>query len=492
MFFALGLVLFSQHACSDEPTAAAPVDAGADAAIDCGAQTQCGGTCFDLQTDALHCGACDNACSGSAICFDGVCDGNRPEAVAAGAETSCVVLASGAVFCWGRNDSGQAGQDPTKSATCETTPCVTTPTRVEGITGAKEVSIGKAEACARTAEGAVYCWGNNDYGVLGHALGEGGDQTCGESACNWHAQRIAALDEVAQVEVGDHSACVRRTDGAVLCWGWDGWLALGQGETTRNDRYTPVRVDGLPNDVVDLHSGVDQTHVCAASTSKGIYCWGANPSSALGHAPGGGSPADVTAPAKGSVKANGTPQLVTGTEGTRAVYVSRDQTCGVKTDDTFFCIGSNRNGELGTGATSPTDVTEPAKAAITGVASLGARHALCGLTTGKDVFCWGSTSMGEAGSGAYWKTDGKTEGDAPSCTNGPCYATPRKVGMSATHVSAGLGTVIALGEDGKVYGWGKNDFGQAGHPAAGDPQCASASYPTATCAPSPVPVAGLP
>lgn len=88
------------------------------------------------------------------------------------------------------------------------------------------------------------------------------------------------------------------------------------------------------------------------STSKGIDCWGASSSSALGHTPGSGTPADVTAPAKGAAKANGTPRLASSTENTRTVAVSRDQTCGVKNDDTFYCIGSNRNGELGTGETS--------------------------------------------------------------------------------------------------------------------------------------------
>lgn len=490
---ALGVIVLTQHACGDDAAATA-ADAGGDAALDCASKTNCDGTCFDLTTDQAHCGACGNTCAGSDICFDGVCGGNRPAEVAAGAETSCAVLTSGAVYCWGRNDVGQAGTDPSKSDTCKTTPCQAVPTRVEGLPAVAEISIGKDNACARTAEGAVYCWGGNDYGVLGHALGEGDDQKCGESACNWRAQRIAALGDVAQVEVGDGNVCVRRKDGAVLCWGWDGYLALGQGDTTRNDRSTPAQVDSLPEDIVDLRSGMDANHVCAVSTSKGVYCWGANIASTLGHAPGGGSPADVVAPAKAAVQANGTPQLVAGMENARAVYVSREQTCALKSDDTFVCIGSNKNGELGTGETSSTEVTAPAPAKLGGVASLGMRHSWCGLTKAGEAFCWGSTSMGEAGSGAYWGVDGKIEGDAPNCTNGPCYATPHEVGLNATRISAGMGTIVALGADAKVYGWGKNDYGQAGHPTmtAGDQECSSVSYPTAACSPSPVPVVGLP
>ena len=36
-------------------------------------QTDCGGTCIDLRTTAVSCGACLNVCPTGAACVDGAC-----------------------------------------------------------------------------------------------------------------------------------------------------------------------------------------------------------------------------------------------------------------------------------------------------------------------------------------------------------------------------------------------------------------------------------
>src|SRR5688572_5232544 len=39
--------------------------------------------------------------------------------------------------------------------------------RLDGIEGAVEVAAGYSFACARTRDGAVWCWGDNSHGALG-------------------------------------------------------------------------------------------------------------------------------------------------------------------------------------------------------------------------------------------------------------------------------------------------------------------------------------
>ena len=39
----------------------------------CGNEVRCSGACIDLQTDASHCGTCDNACASGQCCMEGVC-----------------------------------------------------------------------------------------------------------------------------------------------------------------------------------------------------------------------------------------------------------------------------------------------------------------------------------------------------------------------------------------------------------------------------------
>lgn len=83
-----------------------------------------------------------------------------PVAVAAGGSDTCAIAATGELYCWGANGSGQLGiatrQDQPK------------PTRIAGLT---EQVVGVAvmddAVCALLRNGSVACWGDNLVGQLG-------------------------------------------------------------------------------------------------------------------------------------------------------------------------------------------------------------------------------------------------------------------------------------------------------------------------------------
>ncbi|AKU95630.1 hypothetical protein AKJ09_02294 [Labilithrix luteola] len=73
----------------------------------------------------------------------------------------CAVGASGSVYCWGFNASGQAG-DGTKEHAYQAV-------KVEGLpTTAAQVKAMPDSTCALLTNGKVYCWGSNYYGQLGN------------------------------------------------------------------------------------------------------------------------------------------------------------------------------------------------------------------------------------------------------------------------------------------------------------------------------------
>ncbi len=73
----------------------------------------------------------------------------------------CAVGASGTVYCWGFNASGQAG-DGTKLHAYQAV-------KVEGLpTTAAQVKAMPDSTCALLTNGKVYCWGANYYGQLGN------------------------------------------------------------------------------------------------------------------------------------------------------------------------------------------------------------------------------------------------------------------------------------------------------------------------------------
>ena len=86
--------------------------------------------------------------------------------IAAGTYYTCAVSATGAVYCWGQNNSGQLGNNSTTQSNV--------PVQVKGVggtgllSGIVSIAAGDYHTCALSTTGALYCWGWNPYGQLGN------------------------------------------------------------------------------------------------------------------------------------------------------------------------------------------------------------------------------------------------------------------------------------------------------------------------------------
>jgi alpha-tubulin suppressor-like RCC1 family protein len=83
-------------------------------------------------------------------------------AIAAGARHTCAIVAQGRVKCWGANDYGQLGIGEITSGS-------NSPVTVDlaASVSAAAISAGGDNTCITTEGGSVYCWGRNDYGQAG-------------------------------------------------------------------------------------------------------------------------------------------------------------------------------------------------------------------------------------------------------------------------------------------------------------------------------------
>src|SRR5439155_1506516 len=157
-------------------------------------------------------------------------------------------------------------------------------------------------------------------------------------------------------------------------------------------------------------------------------------------------------------------------------------TCGLKTDGTLACWGSNYSGPDNHYSGQAT----PPAGAFTQV-SAGGFHT-CGLKTDGTVACWGDDYYGQAtppaGTFAQVSAGGshtcglKTDGTV-ACWGDDCYGQATPPAGAFTQVSAGGSHSCALKSDGTVACWGNNYYGQATPPAGAFTQLSAGE--THTC-----------
>ena len=146
-----------------------------------------------------------------------------------------------------------------------------TPVAVSGLgSGVMRVVTGLFHTCALTGVGTPYCWGANAWGQVGD----------GTTTDRWTPVPVALLPSgVTAVAPGGYHTCALTVAGAVVCWGRNYTGQLGDGTTT--DRETPVLVSGLDTGGVALAS-TGSYHGCALTSDGAVQCWGYNGYGQLG------------------------------------------------------------------------------------------------------------------------------------------------------------------------------------------------------------------
>lgn len=234
-------------------------------------------------------------------------------AIAAGADHTCALTSTGAVWCWGDNAVHQLGDDglgPPSSGTPRIVSglgpgvvsiaagsaatavvmsdgrlktwgggfgggSIVGPTDVVGLTsGVAAVSIGASHLCVVTTAKRVKCLGRNDDGQLGDGtlLPFGGQS----SALN----DVVNLTSVLSVSVGWEYSCAVTSAGTANCWGIGDSGVLGNNNA--NDRsLVPVTIVKLGFGARSISASNSMDHTCAVTTT-GAMCWGKNTYGQLG------------------------------------------------------------------------------------------------------------------------------------------------------------------------------------------------------------------
>lgn len=231
--------------------------------------------------------------------------------------------------------------------------------------------------------------------------------------------------QVESVAVAPDHACALATSGAVFCWGKNDQGQLGDG--TRQDRATPVHLDGLPP-VDALWAGDGVTCARKKAPATGVECWG-------------------------SLVRDGTRAPVAGDasalDKVTTIAFGASFACALLEAGTVQCWGRADFGQLGVGPTTDLERSRPGDVGgLWGVKELvaGGHHA-CVVVEGGEVRCWGRNRDGELGDGTT------TDRDAPVVVKGVA---------AVVDLAAGGAHTCAVRSDRSAACWGKDDVGQLG------------------------------
>lgn len=253
----------------------------------------------------------------------------------------------------------------------------------------------------------------------------------------------------------NQNACAIKEEGTLWCWGNNDQGQLGNGSPF-NQSNLPQRIETqiTVNNFVQVSAG--DFFACGLKPDGSAWCWGNDDDGALGNG------AVLTAD-------QGNPTLVDGGGVWTQITTGWLHACGIQTDGSLWCWGSDAEGQLRTvsGPTSsPALVSEPGP----WVYVAAGEKTTCAIKTDGSLWCWGSNEEGVLGRGGAIPTGYSSEGPGQVAEPGPWV-----------HVSRQGKSACAVKLDGTAWCWGRNANGQLGIGTEG----ASKSVPQRVADPGP-------
>ncbi len=317
----------------------------------------------------------------------------------------------GTAYRWGYNANGNLG---TGNTTNSSTPILlTNPTAVT-----KNAPSGDNTLLLKS-NGTVWACGNNTYGQIG----------IGNTTNQLSFVQVNTITNAVAVAGGYDGSYALTSTGQVYSWGENTSGSVGDGTTT--NRTNPVLLGGLSG-ITAIDGSTDNGY--ALKNNGTVWAWGQNSYGQIGN---GVTGANVLSPVQ-----------VSGLTNVIAISSNGYHCLALKNDGTVWAWGYNSNGQLGDGTTSNRNVPVQVSG-LTNVASISAgyMHSLAVKNNGT-VSVWGQNNFGQLG-------DGTTIGRLV-----PVQAT--SLTGIVTSVSAGIYSSYAVKNDGTMWSWGWNIFGQLG------------------------------
>jgi hypothetical protein len=247
--------------------------------------------------------------------------------ISVGAAHVCALKTNGEVWCWGRGNNGELGNNGGSSS-------VATPATLTGVTGIQKVVAGEAHSCALAGDNTLWCWGANNYFQLGINNNTSPQLT---------PQHVVGIDNVTDVVTEFDTTCAIRNDKTLWCWGRNQQSQAGYPENTLQLVPSPTPVPLA--DVAQVSMGI--THACARQSTGKVFCWGHNGQGEIGNGTrdsntngfNSGTSDPLPSPV---IDANSMPITA------KSIAMSHGHSCAVVgANDHPVCWGNNKKGQSG-------------------------------------------------------------------------------------------------------------------------------------------------
>ncbi len=233
-----------------------------------------------------------------------------------------------------------------------------------------------------------------------------------------------------QVVTRGYTTVALKSDGTVWTWGQNSEGQLGLGDN--NNRIAPTKVQ-IDNVVKIATSG---THTLALKKDGSVFAWGANSAGELG---------------QGDTQSSNIPMQVkdeTGTEmlkDIKEIETASQLSMAVTNDGKVYTWGLGTSGQIGIG--TKVNKTLPTKTnGLSNITKIAGGDLSCyALTDEGEVYSWGANAKGQLGDGTV------TLRPEP-------VIVPNLTGVIDVKASS-TGQVLALKDDGTVWGWGYSTLG---------------------------------
>ncbi|MCP4752908.1 MAG: hypothetical protein GY866_18635, partial [Proteobacteria bacterium] len=209
-------------------------------------------------------------------------------AITTGKMFTCALLDNEKAKCWGNNQYGTLGNgDDTAQGDDAGEMENLQEIDVGSGRSVKKITSKGTHVCVLLDNDTVKCWGANNYGQLGIGDSSHRGNESDEMGDYLPAVDLGTGGTVIAVSAGADHTCALLDNGAVKCWGYNEYGQLGLGDTKDRGDNAQLMGNNLPS--VDL--GTDRTaeelalgedHTCALLDNGAIKCWGRNDYGQLG------------------------------------------------------------------------------------------------------------------------------------------------------------------------------------------------------------------